>query len=222
MPCFFSSSTAGKTQRRRRSQRSGSGPFNDMDLTSEEESLFVAISFGKIHRISALLTKIEDVNIRSADQMTPLMHACNVTQGDLCSHIVRMFLKRKECDVNSRDENGRTALMYACQYKDNTDAGRILVRNSKTDTNLMDEDGWTALMHAIANNNFDAIEVLLVNERVACKVDVNLHNIEGSTALDMAVKYNSKKACQILVKHAHADLSQVHDRAKLTSLLGKT
>lgn len=193
-----------------------------MELTAEEEALFVAISFGKIHRITSLVNKLDDLNVRSAGLMTPLIHACSTAQGELCTHVVRMLLKRKDCDVNSRDERGRTALMYTCRNKLNIDASRILVRNSKTDTNLMDENGWTALMHAVVNDNHEAVEVLLLNPRVACKVDVNLHNLEGSTATDMAVKYHAKRSCELLVNKACADISQVHDREKLNAFLKKS
>ncbi|XP_012944257.1 ankyrin repeat domain-containing protein 34B-like [Aplysia californica] len=193
-----------------------------MELSSEEEALFVAISFGKIHRIEKLLQQVDDLNVRSLKDQTPLVYVCHVLSGAICSHVTRMLLKQKSCDPNARDGKGKTALMYASMDKDKCDAVRILVRNRACDTNLMDENGYTALMHAVANDNMDAVDILLFCPRVVCKVDVNMHSLSGATATDLAVESRNARCCQTLVKRAGADVTLVHDVALLNTLLAKT
>ncbi|GFR86257.1 ankyrin repeat domain-containing protein 50 [Elysia marginata] len=191
-----------------------------MDLSSEDEALFVSIAFGKIHRVVSLLEHVENVNIRSAENATPLIQACKVTQGELCSHITRLLIKRK-CDVNARDGTGTSALMYACMNPARVDAARILARHKDCDTNLADDEGRTALMHAVDHGNAAAVEILLFNEQVKCKVDVDAHSLHGSSALDMAVERKDKVICKLLVTDAGADTSHLHDIAKLNALLKK-
>ncbi|GFN79024.1 ankyrin repeat-containing protein [Plakobranchus ocellatus] len=191
-----------------------------MELSSEEEALFVSISFGKIHRMVAILEHIDNVDIRSSDNATPLIHVCKHTQGELCSHMTRLLLKRK-CDINARDGTGTSALMYACMNRARVDTVRILARNKNCDTNLADDEGCSALMHAVSNDNVAAVEILLLCEQIRCKVDVDAHSLDGSSALDIAVHKKDKDICKILVTKAGADTSHLHDIAKLNSLLKK-
>ncbi|KAK3776297.1 hypothetical protein RRG08_039885 [Elysia crispata] len=191
-----------------------------MELSSEEEALFVSISFGKIHRVVTLLEQIENVNIRSAEHATPLIQVCKVSQGELCSHMTRLLLKRK-CDVNARDDTGTSALMYACMNKARVDAVRILARNKNCDINLADDNGRTALMHAVANGNIAALEILLFCEQIKCKIDIDAHSLDGSSALDIAVLRKDKDICKLLVTDAGADTSHLHDIAKLNAILKK-
>ena len=60
---------------KKRSKAGGGGKAktNAMNLSSEEEALFVAISFGKVHRIERFLKTLDDLNIRSAEEKTPLI-----------------------------------------------------------------------------------------------------------------------------------------------------
>jgi len=208
---------------KKRSKAGGGGKAktNAMNLSSEEEALFVAISFGKVHRIERFLKTLDDLNIRSAEEKTPLIQACSSLGGGVLSHVTRMLLRQRSCDVNACDVNGRTALMHACMDRDKCDTVRILVRNTSCDTNLMDENGFTALMHAVYQDNMDAINILLFCPRVVCKVDVNKHNLSGSTAVDIAVDKRNAKALQTLVKQAGADTSHVQDVAQLNSLIGQ-
>ncbi|RUS89527.1 hypothetical protein EGW08_002715 [Elysia chlorotica] len=206
----------GKSKAPRRPQKSKAA----MELSSEEEALFVSISFGKIHRMVALLEHIDNINIRSTENATPLIQVCKVAQGELCSHMTRLLLKRK-CDVNARDDTGTSALMYACMNKSRVDTVRILARHKNCDTNLADDEGRTALMHAVAISNIGALEILLFCERTKCKVDVNAHSLDGSSALDMAVERKDKTACKLLVNDAGADTSHLHDIAKLNAILKK-
>ena len=64
-------------------------------------------------------------------------------------------------DVNARDVNGMTPMMYAAHYNDCPDVITIL-KNAGADVNARDENGWTALMFAADyNNNPDVIMTLL-------------------------------------------------------------
>lgn len=214
----------GGVTSRKRSKGSGGQRGNKasgMSLSSEEEALFVAISFGKVHRIERFLKTLDDLNIRSAEEKTPLIQACSSLGGGVLSHVTRMLLRHRTCDVNACDVGGRTALMHACMDKDKCDTVRILVRNTNCDTNVMDENGYTALMHATQADNTDAMDILLFAPRVVCKVDVNKHSLSGSTAVDIALERRNAKALQTLVKQAGADTANVHDVAQLNSLLAK-
>lgn len=81
-------------------------------------------------------------------------------------------------DVNIKDENGRTLLIWASLLRD-TNFARLLL-DANADVNLT-QNGFSALMAATTAGNLESIK-LLINAHS----EVNAKNIQGYTALIMA------------------------------------
>src|SRR5262245_63078628 len=83
----------------------------------------------------------------------PLIKA--VSKGDTAT--VRALLA-KGADVQARDANGRTALMYAAENGDPTTVQALLTNGA--DVNARDSQGWTALVYAAENGDITTVQTL--------------------------------------------------------------
>ena len=73
-------------------------------------------------------------------------------------------------------------LHYAAQYG-NVDFMLWLI-GLGADVNILDEDGWSPLMYAVANQNTDAVELLLQNDVNTNAID----NYDGRSAESLAIE----------------------------------
>ncbi len=88
---------------------------------------------------------------------------------------VRLLLKQG-ADVNARDEDGKTVLMYACDYG-LIDIARMLLEYG-ANVNAKDKYGGTALMEGCYDNEIDIVRLLL-----EYGANVNAKDKYGVTAL---------------------------------------
>jgi ankyrin repeat protein len=97
-------------------------------------------------------------------------------------------------DVNIKDKNGSTALIYASRngYKDIVE----LLLKYKADINIKNKFGNTALIYALRNGYKEIVELLL-----KYKADVNIKDNYGSTALILASYNGHIEIVELLLKH---------------------
>ena len=89
------------------------------------------------------------------------------------------ILIQENINLNSKDAEGKTPLMYAAFNNDTEIINAIIKRD--VDVNNVDSIGRTALHWASYYGNEDALIILLQN-----KVDLSIKDINESTALDLA------------------------------------
>ena len=92
-----------------------------------------------------------------------------------CADTITLLLE-KGADVNARDKNGWTALMWVKRNHKNTVA-RLL--DGGADINAQEEEGWTALMLL---PEFEETIALLLEKGA----NIDIKNKEGDTALEIA------------------------------------
>jgi hypothetical protein len=102
-----------------------------------------------------------------------------VADGNLAE--VEQIITEGIVDVNSANEKGYTALMWAATFNKNTDITNALIK-AGADINSVNKNGTTALMYAAMNNHID-----IVNALIKADADINV-NKSGDTALTYAVK----------------------------------
>jgi len=135
----------------------------------------------------------------------PLIKA--VSKGDTAT--VRVLLA-KGADVQARDANGRTALMYAAENGDPTIVQALLTNGA--DVNARDWQGWTALIYAAENGDITTVQTLLAH-----KAHVNAKS-EGSgwTALMSAAARGRLSVAQALLANgAEANSRDKDDQTAL-------
>ena len=102
-----------------------------------------------------------DLNFPSKLGNTPLHGACGATKAFVFPNksleIVRYLVSHKKCKVNVRNNEGKTAIHYACKLQ-SVELVNCLLLNGKADLLLSDYEGQTPLMFA---TNPALIKVLL-------------------------------------------------------------
>ncbi len=106
-------------------------------------------------------------------------------------------------DVNAKNNEGKTALMWAAMFG-HADVAEILLKHG-ANVNAKDNDGWTALMKAAKYGHADVAEVLLKHG-----ADVNANNNNGKTALMFAAENGHADVAEVLLKHG-ADVNAEDD-----------
>ena len=102
-------------------------------------------------------------------------------------------IHQKDLDVNARDNNGSTPLMYAAE-SGNPDAVSVLIK-AGADVNAQNNDGWAPLIYAAESGNPDAVSVL-----IKAGADVNARNVYEQTPLIYAAKSGNPDAVSVLIK----------------------
>ncbi|HEY8354134.1 MAG TPA: quinoprotein dehydrogenase-associated putative ABC transporter substrate-binding protein [Methylophilaceae bacterium] len=97
------------------------------------------------------------------------------------------YLLQHGANINGKDVEGMTALMYAVKSSDLNLINGLLEYGA--DPNLQDNDGWTAAMHAVRQNDGKVMRLL-----ARFRANFDLLNLQGFSALGMAVRDNRVNA----------------------------
>ena len=98
-------------------------------------------------------------------------------------------------DVNTKDIESRTPLMFALRYEAPKKVIELLIAKGAY-VNAKDKIGWTPLMYACSYDAPKEVIELLINN----KADVNKKSNYGKTPLMYACKYNaSKELIELLI-----------------------
>lgn len=106
--------------------------------------------------------------------------------------VVKLFID-SGINVNEKDDNGRTALMYASQKTGHASTVQLLLDNG-ADVNEKDKDGVTALIAALFLQLTDTVQILI--EKGA---DVNVKEKTGFTPLMLASSLGSTETIKFLL-----------------------
>jgi ankyrin repeat protein len=150
-------------------------------LTPKDEALIQSVWEGDLAKVELLVKK--GANVNSAEpkkKRTALMVAATKGQFDIVK-----FLYGKGADINARDSDSQTALMYASRNRfnetpDNTIAKFLLSNGAEVNVRSK-KKGFTVLMLAASAGNVELVQQLL--EKGA---DPAIKDNFGGTAVAMA------------------------------------
>ena len=154
------------------------------------------------------------VNTRDQHGRTALIRSVKITDEASQQKVVRMLLKYG-ANVNLKDNMGRTALSYACEYKCN-DVIRELVKNN-VDPNIDDNNGNTPLVYCAQAGNHEAVTILAKCFR-RLGLEVDKYNADGMTALMIAARNGYLECARCLVHEAKASAYRRDTVKNMTSL----
>ena len=154
---------------------------NIVDLQDEdgETALFFAVrskwtSFGIL---SSLVTKGANLNTSRNDKGTPLIEASSKNDEKQVNWLIE-----HGADVNLQDEDGDTALHFACRSHASLEILSCLIENGAS-INACTNCKVTPLMMAVENCRKDVVSFLIEHE-----ANVDLQDEDGDTALHFACR----------------------------------
>jgi hypothetical protein len=116
--------------------------------------------------------------------------------------LTRLLLDTGKVDINSEDNNGRTALSWAAENGDEATV-KLLLDTGKVDINSEDNNSRTALSWAVENGDEAIVKLLLDTS----KVDVESRGNDGQTALSLAAKNGHEALVKLLLDTSKVDVN---------------
>ena len=135
-------------------------------------------------------TKELDINMFNKKGETPLHIACRWSNGHVVGALVAM-----ECDVNSCDGLGNTALhITISSERDRLQKVQCLLESGKCNPNVCNKRGHTPIHVACRGENIEVLDMLVTDQRC----DVNIRDDNGNTPLHTAILTHSVVQCRKL------------------------
>jgi serine/threonine-protein phosphatase 6 regulatory ankyrin repeat subunit B len=189
----------------------------EIDVDRQDEDYFTAllhaVSKGHAGIAEALLARGASVKPDARAVTSVLIEASRRGMSALVRLILDIMERGGgEADVDFRDNQGCTALTWACRstnVPDRISVADMLLRAGANVDGLvaLDADGWTPLMYATSYDSGAELSRLLLEHGA----DVNAQNSDGSTVLKFAIDNNNKEAVKALLNsgaRVHADTAQ--------------
>ena len=117
---------------------------------------------------------------------------------------LELLLRRPDIDVNSKNDDGKTPLHFACD-KGHVETLELLLRCPDIDVNSKDDDGDTPLHLACTERNVEAAKLLLRHS----DIDVSIENTDDSTPLNNFCLIVTAKTRSNSIKESDRELLQI-------------
>jgi len=150
------------------------------------DDFFRAVAFDDASAVANLLARGFDPNARDGDGQCALGLAAR--EGS--ERVVDVLLKQAQLNIDTRNNTGETALMFAALHGRLQMAQRLIERGA-----AVTQDGWNPL-HYAATGPEPKIVALLLNK--GAPIDARSPN--GTTALMMAARYGSEQSVMLLLQ----------------------
>lgn len=134
--------------------------------------LHIAVTRQRNDIVQILLRAGADINAPDVEGSTPLHLAVRMNGG---YGAARLLMDDLNCNVNAKDNRGRTALHEAVIKGDDLHMAYLLA-SGRLDANIQDENGMTALHHAVLPPKVFVSSMLLA-------IDMGIKDRFGKTAL---------------------------------------
>jgi ankyrin repeat protein len=194
---------AGDVKRATFLLESGCDPMATTKDSYKMQPLHLAARNGHAEVVSVLL-KQKTVNINTKDGKfgkTALIWACEkyAYQNAIKlllgrEDVIKLLLAREDVEVNAKDNEAKTALIWACQYGREGVVKLILAREDVV-VNAKDNEAKTALMFSCKNGHRDVVKLLLARE----DVEVNAKDNDGKTSLMWACLFGYDGVVELLL-----------------------
>ena len=124
---------------------------------------------------------------------TTLLHIA--ARYNLPNLLKRILESSNDLGVNTRDESGRTPLLYAAESK-NVSTVQVLLKHHHIDVNCRGEEGFTPLFYAVHDDTLTTLQLLLERD----DIDINVVTPGCGTPLMLTCTTRRWKVAELLLK----------------------
>ncbi|SCO12049.1 uncharacterized protein FFE2_12500 [Fusarium fujikuroi] len=122
-------------------------------------------------------------------------------------HVVRVLLEAKKTNLNLKDDEGWTPLMWAINYRHSRIIKLLLEHGAHVD--IRDRNGMTSLYFATRYGQFEVEKLILQTGRA----DVNIPDSTGLTPLHQVARWKQDDTAQLILRTGVADVTaRVHGK----------
>ncbi|XP_065345586.1 uncharacterized protein LOC135943106 [Cloeon dipterum] len=167
---------------------------NGADTTAidDEGQNLLHLAIPNFELVSLLLEQNKDLaKGKTASGCTALHLALKVRRDNYDDRVVSLLLDETAVDLDAGDDNGKTALILACEKRNWSIADVLLAK--KVDVNKQDSQGTSALHECVIAENYGALQQLLEHGG-----DLTLKDNEGKNLLHYAVIHSDLKMISFL------------------------
>ncbi len=173
------------------SDKQKKSPDENLNKTSQNiDTLFNAALDGDIETVKQFIENGFDVNEPNQDEQSLLMLAGFNGHTALCEYLIK-----SGAHIEARENNGRTALMFASTGPF-PETVRLLLKNNANPNSIDRLEHFTPLMHAAAEGHFEVVKILLDHG-----ADSSLKDVDGDTAESFADQKGHSKVAKLLREH---------------------
>ena len=165
-----------------------------------EKKLYDATAGGRVSEVSSLLRDHPEITVNWTNsdysQWTPL-HIASL-EGHV--EVVKLLLAHPKINVNVKDWNGRTSLLFGC-WEGQVSVVGVLLKDPPVDVMLHDNEGCTPLWWASRYGKHQVIERLIASGRDLGDIKNKKgkhYNSKDYTALEIARRENKAEAVSVL------------------------
>ncbi|CEG65856.1 hypothetical protein RMATCC62417_02551 [Rhizopus microsporus] len=186
------------------------------NMTYDEMSQRIAESYKQLSELlvddcyDESIIERTDIDDATKKQKCTKLFLKSASSGDLEKMQKYLETMKPFIDINAKDEDGTTPLIYAACFGKYEIAQALLQAGAKADS--QDSHGWTALMWATTNNH-EALVKLLVEHGASSQT----RSAKGRTVFDFVKSENSNKIADILANNPRDSISST-----ASSVLGLT
>lgn len=168
-----------------------------IDLEEVQESLIKAATRGDMKAIQKAIASGASVSTPNARGLTPLMQ-CAAAHGATAAEAVQVLVEHG-ASVDTLDNNGWTALHYACRSGKAGSAKYLLGVGADPTLITKDQHKKSTLMLATEDGKSDLVAHLVIECRLKDKL--NLQDSHGLTVLHHAMKVGCKDIVKLLLDY---------------------
>ena len=187
-----------------------------LEQEEEEDTFFFSSALDQatdaecVDAVDMLLSILEaDPNSSDSEGVTPLMLACQY--GNI--RIATLLLQAR-ANINQQNNNGGTALMYACDSETpHNDLVRLLIQ-SGADISIKDSELQQTALIVAAQRGHTSIVQYLLDEGA----QVDTQDVDGSTSLMIASSLGHSEVVRVLINYG-ADVNILAKEPNSTALM---
>ena len=172
------------------------------DVKAEDKNGWTALDYARVINNTAAIKCLEPFTAMSDEDFIEL---CKTGTAQQVTDAIKVG-----ANVNAKDDDDRTALMFAARDNDNPEVIAALIKAGADINNSKNDHGGTVLMFAAAANKNPEVTAALIN----AGADINAKANDGTTVLMLAAANNENPEVIAALIKAGSDINAKNNKGE--------